>query len=106
MCYNVWRQQWELPAGRREGEETPKECAIRELYEETGQVISELEYKGLMKSKKIINGEIKFNPVYFAEVDELQPFKENDETSEIRLWDLEEEIGDIDSVDVRILDFV
>ncbi len=106
MCYNVWRKQWELPAGRREGEETPKECAIRELYEETGQVISELEYKGLMKSKKIINGEIKFNPVYFTEVEELQPFKENEETSEIRLWDLEEEIGYIDCVDIRILDFI
>jgi 8-oxo-dGTP diphosphatase len=106
MCYNVWRKQWELPAGRREEDETPKECAIRELYEETGQKILDLEFKGLLKSKKTINGEIKFNPVYFAKTEEIQPFKENEEISKIKLWDLKEEIGYIDSVDIRILDFV
>lgn len=106
MCYNVWREQWELPAGSREEGETPKECAIRELYEETGQMVTDLKFKGLLKSKKTINGEIKFNPVYFANIEELQPFKENEETSKIMLWDLKEEIAAIDSVDIRILDFI
>jgi 8-oxo-dGTP diphosphatase len=106
MCYNVWRKQWELPAGRREENETPKECAIRELYEETGQKIWDLEFKGLLKSKKTINGKIKFNPVYFAKTEKVQPFIENEEISKIKLWDLREEIGYIDSVDIRILDFI
>lgn len=106
MCYNIWRKQWELPAGRREGDETPKECAIRELYEETGQKVLDMEFKGLLKSKKIINGEIKFNPVYFARIEKIQPFIENEEISKIKLWDLREEIGYIDSVDLRILDFI
>lgn len=106
MCYNVWRKQWELPAGRREGDETPKECAMRELYEETGQKVLDMEFKGLLKSKKIINGEIKFNPVYFARTEKIQPFIENEEISKIKLWDLREEIGYIDSVDIRILDFI
>ena len=64
LCYNVWRQQWEFPAGQREGDETPKECAIRELYEETGQVVADLEFKGLLKVRNTGNGTIKFNPVY------------------------------------------
>lgn len=106
MCYNVWREQWELPAGSREDGETPKECAIRELYEETGQMVSDLKFIGLLKSKKIINRKIKYNPVYLGEMEELQPFKENKETSKIMLWDLKEEIGLIDSVDIRILDFI
>jgi 8-oxo-dGTP diphosphatase len=106
MCYNTWRKQWELPAGKREENETPKECAIRELYEETGQLVSNLEFKGLLKSRKTTNGQIKFNPVYFAQTEEMQPFKENEEISRITLWDLKEEIGYIDSVDVRILDFI
>jgi 8-oxo-dGTP diphosphatase len=106
MCYNVRRKQWELPAGWREGDEIPKECAARELYEETGQAVSDLEFSGLLKSKNIITGEVKYNPVYAAVVEELQPFIENEETSEIRLWDLKEEIGDLDMVDIRILDVV
>ncbi|WP_404443182.1 NUDIX hydrolase [Sutcliffiella horikoshii] len=106
MCYNVWREQWELPAGRREGRETPKECAIRELFEETGQMVSDLTFKGLLKSQKAISGEFKFNPVYFSEMKKLQPFIENGETSEIRLWDLKEKLGYFDSVDIRIFDYI
>jgi 8-oxo-dGTP diphosphatase len=106
LCYNVWRKQWELPAGRREENETPKQCAIRELYEETGQIVSDLEFKGLLKVKNTINGKVKFNPVYFSIIEKLQPFRENEETSDIILWDLKQEIGYLDSVDIRILDFI
>ena len=106
MCYNVRREQWELPAGRREGGETPKECAIRELFEETGQIVTDLEFKGLLKSKNAISGEVRYNPVYFTEVEKLQPFIENEETSEIRLWDLKEELGYLDSVDIRIFELI
>lgn len=106
MCYNVWRKQWELPAGRREGNETPLACARRELYEETGQKVPNLEFIGLLKSKKTSNGKIKHNPVYYAELEEVQPFIENDETSEIKLWDLKQELGYLDSVDIMIFEFI
>jgi 8-oxo-dGTP diphosphatase len=84
LCYNTWRQQWELPAGQRETVETPKECAKRELYEETGQVVEDLEFIGLMKVSNTANGNIKFNPVFFSVVDQLQPFHKNEETSDNR----------------------
>lgn len=106
LCYNTWRNQWELPAGQREENETPKECALRELYEETGQQVTNLEFKGLIKVENTINGDIKYNPVYFTTIDKLQPFLENEETSEIVLWDLNEEIGSIDSVDIKIFEYV
>lgn len=106
LCYNVWRQQWEFPAGRREGDETPKECAIRELYEETGQVVTDLEFKGLLKVKNTMKETVKFNPVYFAVIENLQPFIENEETKEIKLWDVNEEIEVIDKVDLKIVDYV
>jgi 8-oxo-dGTP diphosphatase len=106
ICYNSWRKQWELPAGRREGDETPKECANRELYEETGQIVPNLEFKGLLKVKNTLNGTIKFNPVYYTTIEKLQPFRENKETSAIKLWDLREEIGCFDSVDLKIFEYV
>lgn len=104
--YNTLRNQWELPAGKREQNETPKECAIRELYEETGQVVKDLEFKGLIKVKNIRTCTIKYNPVFYTKCEHLQPFKENDETSEIKLWDLKEEIGFIDSVDINIFRYL
>lgn len=106
LCYNTLREQWELPAGHREVDETPKECALRELFEETGQRISYIEFTGLIKKKNITNGDIKYNPVFSATHETLHPFQENSETSAIRLWDLKEHIGYVDEVDRKVLDYV
>ncbi|THE11643.1 NUDIX hydrolase [Bacillus timonensis] len=106
LCYNTLRKQWELPAGQREKNETPKECSIRELFEETGQSVSKIDFKGLLKVRNVISNEIKYNPVYFTTLEELQPFQNNNETSEIRLWDLKQQIGYIDDVDVKLFDFI
>jgi 8-oxo-dGTP diphosphatase len=103
ICYNKWRNQWELPAGKREHGETPKECAIRELYEETGQQVVDLKFKGLLKLVNKRNGELKFNPVYYGELESLQPFHENTETTCIKLWDTKEEIGYFDLIDLQVL---
>lgn len=104
--FNSLRRQWELPAGKREAGETPKECAIRELYEETGQSVTELSLVGLVTSKHVGNGSIKRNPVYFSEVAQLQHFIENEETTMIMLWDMVEQIGRVDALDLKIVEFM
>lgn len=106
FCYNIWRKQWEIPAGKREESETPKECAIRELLEETGQHVEDLAFKGLLKVRNLINGTFKYNPVYTTTIEELESFQQNNETSEIKLWDLKEPLEPIDAVDIRIFDFI
>ncbi|MBD7984294.1 NUDIX hydrolase [Sporosarcina sp. Sa2YVA2] len=106
LCYNTLRDQWELPAGHREVDETPKECALRELFEETGQRVSYIEFIGLIKKKNISNDSIKYNPVFTATLETLRPFQENSETSAIQLWDLKESIGYVDEVDRKVLDYV
>ncbi|MGG0643068.1 NUDIX hydrolase [Sporosarcina gallistercoris] len=103
LCYNTLRKQWELPAGQREEDETLKECAARELYEKTGQIVAELEFKGLLKAKHLLFGELKYSPVYFSNAVKILPFQTNCETSEIRLWDLREPLSCIDVVDLKFL---
>ena len=106
ICYNKWRKQWELPAGGREQNETPKQCAMRELFEETGQKVSDLQFIGLLQSKHAHTGALKHNPVYFAETDSLQPFIENDETVEIQLWGVSTTLDNFDPLDRKILDYI
>jgi 8-oxo-dGTP diphosphatase len=99
------RRQWELPACKREEGETPLDCAKRELFEETGQSVTDLEFIGLAKVKNIMNGMEKFNPVFYSSIHYLQPFIENQETDGIRLWDVKEAVN-IDQVDLAILEYV
>ncbi|MBE5958354.1 MAG: NUDIX hydrolase [Lachnospiraceae bacterium] len=54
--YNNWRKQWEFPAGGIEENETPRQAAIRELFEETHQKNSDLKFKGLFKVIGKCNG--------------------------------------------------
>ena len=106
ICYNKWRKQWELPAGGREQNETPKQCAVRELFEETGQVVDNLQFIGLLHSKHVQTEALKYNPVYFAEMESLQPFIENDEIVEIQLWDASTPLDHFDPLDRKILDYI
>ena len=105
--YNSWRQQWEFPAGGIDAGESPRQAAIRELFEETHQRNEELEFKGLFKVVDA-KGIIKYQAIFIGEQAELFPFeyKENDEMSKIRLWDMQEDIGYIDECDVKIAQIV
>ncbi len=86
-----------------EKDETYKECAIRELFEETNQYATNLKYRGVFKIYDKNKNQIRYRTAYFAEVDRLTEFKENDEINEIMLWDLESDIGYFDEVDKKML---
>lgn len=105
--YNGWRKQWEFPAGGIDEGETAREAAIRELYEETHQKNEMLEFRGLFKVEDA-KGNIKYQAIFVGYQEELLPFDPdvNDEMKEIRLWDMQEDIGYVDECDVKIVQMV
>ena len=48
---DVHEGKWIGVGGKFEAGETPEECAIREIYEETGLVAKKLDIRGVIKAK-------------------------------------------------------
>jgi 8-oxo-dGTP diphosphatase len=104
LGYNKLRKQWEFPAGHIEKGETPRYAAERELFEETHQRNSNLIFKGVAKVSNA-KDEIRYQAVFFCEQDELSEFtkSDEDEMEKIILWDMAENIGYVDEVDLKIV---
>lgn len=84
------RNTWEMPAGHIEQGESADQAAVRELYEESGSVRSDLEH--LCDYEVTVDGNTEYGRLYKAVVHEREEILTH-ETAEIRLaWELPENL--------------
>lgn len=78
--------QWETPGGGLEADETPDACAIRELFEESGQRVENVTFKALFKIKLNPEGTFEYGALYIATLTDVLPFTATDEVERITFW--------------------
>lgn len=84
------RSTYEIPGGKREENETIRECAVRELFEETGTVKSTC--RPLFNYGVERNGMITWGQLFYAVAEELEVLPEYEIESIIQQDDLPEKL--------------
>ncbi|MER8220822.1 NUDIX hydrolase [Streptomyces sp. NPDC094143] len=90
MVFDRYRQSWELPGGKIEEGETPRQAAARELLEETGQQSDErLRFIGYARFVLAPDRRAEYLALYAGSCAESRAFEP---ISAIHWWDLLERL--------------
>jgi 8-oxo-dGTP diphosphatase len=76
LVFNRYRQVWELPGGLIDAGESPRDCAVRELFEESGCRARNVEWLGLVE---VEDGRTHFGAVFACDVDAVPESFSNEE---------------------------
>jgi 8-oxo-dGTP diphosphatase len=101
LVFNRWRKHWELPGGMIDPGETPRQAAIREFVEETGQPAPKVAYGGVATFRLMPDRRFEYAAVYVANLCGRAPFMANNEVEQIEWWD-GREMPDLALLDIGI----
>ncbi|MGW0574082.1 NUDIX hydrolase [Streptomyces tauricus] len=91
MVFDRFRQGWELPGGRVEKGESPRQAAARELLEESGQEpdgpLRFIGYAGFVLAP---DQRAEYAALFAGRTTDIRKFQANEEISAIRWWNFRE----------------
>lgn len=88
LVFNRFRHEWELPGGRIDPGETPRQAAVRELREESGLRLPTLTLAGYARFWLTTPPRTEYAAIYTARVTGRHAdFAPNEEISAICWWD-------------------
>jgi 8-oxo-dGTP diphosphatase len=110
LLKNKYRNEWELPGGMLEPGETPRECAARELREESGYALSQLRFCAVARFRLVADyfgkaERIEYAAVFAGDAPERRKFTENDEMSGLLWYRPGDALADASELDVKLLEY-
>lgn len=106
LVHHRERDSWELPGGHIEAGESARDCAVRELFEETGQRVEHLGFRAILKYRAGSDNRIYHGTLFSGELPSPAPFRENKEIEQITFWDGQTGIGYIDEIDRAVINLI
>jgi len=103
---NNWKKLWELPGGIIEDNESPRDCAIRELREETNKTPQNLEFHSVMEWRLGKEQKKEFGALYFCDIEGEAETLNTEEVGKTLFWDLQSEIGEVAELDITLSETV
>ncbi|WP_432884808.1 NUDIX hydrolase [Kribbella sp. CA-245084] len=102
MVFNRYRKAWELPGGMLDPGESPREAAVRELEEESGQRADSLDLAGVARIRIAPDDRLEYLAIYRGQLASPQPFVANDEMSDAVWWNPTEPLPDLFPIDAAL----
>ena len=99
LVFNRFHRTWELPGGMLDPGESPRDAAIRELLEESGQRADTLALAGIARVWYAPARRLEHLAIYRGTVTSRTAFVENDEMTQCLWWDATTYLPDLASID-------
>ena len=103
LVRNKHRSIWELPGGYVDPGERASDCALRELFEESGLIGSEVDLLGVMEiERQAPHADVLRCALYQCHAEGV-PSASGPEISAVAFWDPVTELGPISTIDEALL---
>lgn len=86
VVYDRRKEHWELPGGSIEPPESARQCAIRELSEESNQQVADLGLIWVIRFRMKSAAQNVCAAVFAGEIAEVRPFSGTEEIADIAFW--------------------
>ncbi len=100
LVFNRYRQLWELPGGLIDPGENARSAAARELAEEAGALVDELEWLGVTQ---VDDGARHYGAVFRCVVTGRVPYVQSDEIGGLTYWRVDASPDPLGHTDAALL---